>query len=265
ADVDALAGARLARDEEVRHRAKVEHDGRPRDITPERDGQLGRRATEDRRLDDVTQRYESDGDVRDLYPHDALAGDRGLDAERARGEREREVVVERLDAREEDARRDLQLVPRDDRSGRDLDDLGGDVEVRQRLFDDLGALADLAAGPGVTRVAEAKNVERRQRPRPVCFGVEHAFDGDVLVWQPGDRGSERALWSRGRLVRLRRRKEPQGWFGRLSGRLGALDGHIDPERRGGGLRLLVFALLHVDAPSEAACRAARQADTRPQG
>src|SRR6185503_9161434 len=200
----------------------------------------------------------------DLDPHDALAGDRGLDTERARGEREREVVVERLDAREEDARRDLQLVPRHDGSGRDLDDLGGDIEVRQRLFDDLGALADLAAGPGVTGVAEAKNVERRQGPGPVGLGVEHAFDGDVLVWQPGDRGSERALWSRGRLVRLRRWKEPQSWFGRLSGRLGALDGHVDPERRGGGPRLLVFGLLHVDAPSEAACRAARQADTRPQ-
>src|SRR5207244_8331038 len=134
-----------------------------------------------------------DGEVRDLDADHAFARDRRLDPQRARREREGQVVVQRLDTREQDPGGDLELLTGHDRPGRDLDDLCGDVEVRERLLDDLGALPNLRAGPRVTGVAEAEDVERRQRPVTVGFGVQDAFDGHVLVRQPGDGGWQRAV------------------------------------------------------------------------
>ena len=135
--------------------------------------------------------------------------------------------------------------------------------MRQGLLDDLGAPADLAAGPGMAGIAHAEDVERREGPVAVRLGVQDAFDGDVLVRQPGDRGSERAAWRRGGLVGHGWRKEPQLGLGSLSGPLGALDGHVDPERQGCLLQFLRLGF--VDAAAEPSRRAAGEAYPRSEG
>ena len=135
--------------------------------------------------------------------------------------------------------------------------------MRERLLDDLGALPDLRAGPRVTGVAEAEDVERRQRPVPVGFGVQDAFDGHVLVRQPGDGGCERAVRRGGCVVGHGWRKEPQLGLRRLSGPLGALDGQVDPQRRRGLADVLILRL--VDAATEPAGGTAGEAHAWAQG
>src|SRR5205814_3762788 len=105
-------------------------------IAPERQRELARRALDLRALGDVADRDEPDREVRDLEPDDALAGYGRLDPERPRREREGEVVTQRLDPRELDPGRGLELVPRDDRPDEDVDDPCRDAEMRERLFDD---------------------------------------------------------------------------------------------------------------------------------
>src|SRR5439155_19471369 len=126
-------------------------DDRPAgDVLSERDGQLRRRPLELRALGDVADRDEADREIGDLDPDDALAGNRRLDPKRPRGEREREVVGERLDPRELDSRGGLELVARDDGAHEDVDDMRGGAEMREGFLDDPLITEQLAfARPGL--------------------------------------------------------------------------------------------------------------------
>ena len=82
--------------------------------------------------------------VGDLDADHVAARDGRLDADRARGERHRQVVGERLDARQLDARVGPDLVLGHDRPGVGRRDRGRDLEAAQLLLDD----------PDVARVVE---------------------------------------------------------------------------------------------------------------
>src|SRR5205814_10083833 len=105
-------------------------------IAPERQRELARRALDLRALGDVADRDEPDREVRDLEPDDALAGYGRLDPEGPRREREGEVITQRLDPRELDPGRGLELVPRDDGPDEHVDDVCGDAEMRKGFLDD---------------------------------------------------------------------------------------------------------------------------------
>ena len=191
-DADALPRAGLAGDEEMRELCEVRHDRGACDVATERHGELGARAAEIGALRDVTERDEADREVRDLDADDALARDRRLDAQAARGQRQGEVVRERLDPRELHARGGLELVARHHGPDAHRDDLRADAKVRERLLDDAHVPADLAlarSGGG----ALLEEIDRRQRPRLLRRRrVQHALGRDRRAGQSGDGRRERS-------------------------------------------------------------------------
>ena len=131
-----LARAGRAGDEEVRHAREVGPDGGAGDVLAEPDRDRARRRRQ--RLEDVAERDEVRGEVRELDADRLLAGDRREDADLGRGERVREVVLERRDLGDLRPGRELELVARHARAG-DLADHGRlDAEVRERLHEELG-------------------------------------------------------------------------------------------------------------------------------
>ena len=140
-DADALARARRAGDQEVRHRPQVVHDGLAVDVLAERERQQRARALEALGLDDVADRDDLAAAGVGNLDADARAAGQPLDADRLGREREREVLREPHDLVDLDAGGGPELVGRDDGPGVVLGDLALDVE--------LGALRrDLAARLG---------------------------------------------------------------------------------------------------------------------
>ena len=135
-----VEAARLARaggagDEQVRHAREVGPDGGAGDVLAEPDGDRARRRGQ--RLEDVAERDEVRREVRQLDADRLLAGDRREDPDLGRGERVREVVLQRRDLGDLRPRRELQLVARHARA-RDLADHRRlDAEVRERLHEEL--------------------------------------------------------------------------------------------------------------------------------
>ena len=80
--------------------------------------------------------------VGDFDADRVLPGHRRDDAHALGLQRAHDVVAQRRDGRDLDARRQADLVHRDDRAGVDLDDAGVDVEFLERLLEHGGHLAD---------------------------------------------------------------------------------------------------------------------------
>ncbi len=163
----ALAGAGRAGDEEVGHLREVDGLGLAGHVAPEGERQLRLGGGERDLLEDAAEGNDVEVLVRDLDADGALARDRGLDPERAGGQRHRQVVGEGLDARHADVDGRLDLVLGDDGPRVAGDDHGADPEARQLLGDDLlvpSVRGGAAAGLGrVGDVLEQGQVSSRTR------------------------------------------------------------------------------------------------------
>jgi len=150
-DAHRFAGAGGAGDQHVGHLREVGHDVAARVVTAQRHGQPGRVLARLGRLQHVAKGHHLDGVVGHLDADGGLAGDRRLDAHADRREVQRDVVGQRRDAADLDARRGGQLEPRDRRAVGDADQPGGDAEARQRFhqlpgLELVGVLAVLGRG-----------------------------------------------------------------------------------------------------------------------
>ena len=219
ADAHALPRAGLAGDQEVRQLRQVGDDRSARDVLTERDGELRGRALELSAFRHVADGDKADREVGDLDPDDALSRDRRLDPQCPRGERERQVVGERLDPRKLDSRRGLQLVARDDRPDEDVDDRGRDAEVREGLLDDA-LVADELILSRASRGALIELIDGGQNPRLFWrIRVQDAFGRNSGRREPGRGHSKRHPLTVG--SRLRRRGPPPGGGARARQGLGS--------------------------------------------
>ena len=118
-------------------------------------------------VEDVSERDEVRRCVRDLDADGLLAGDRSEDANLRRGERVREIVLQRRDLRDLRAGCQLELVARDARP-RDLADDGRvDTEVRERRDERLG---DLRARLGRGLARRGRAPEHGSIRKAICLG-----------------------------------------------------------------------------------------------
>ena len=152
-------------DEDVRHAREVGPDRVAGDVLAEPDGERARGLRQV--VEDVAERDEVRGGVRDLDADGLLAGDRREDADLRRGERVREVVLQRGDLRDLRPGRQLKLVARDARPGDLADDGRVDPEVRERRDERLRDLRALL-GRGLARGGRAP--EDGSIGKAVCLG-----------------------------------------------------------------------------------------------
>ena len=158
-DHDALARARGAGDEQMRHLGQICRSSVARHVTPEGEGEL-RGVAEVDLLEDPPQCDDVEVLVRDFQPNYALARDRCLDANCPRCERHGQVVRESLDTGDLDLRRRLDLVLRHYRAGVPDRDPRRDVEARQLGLDDRGIALVIH---GAVTVARRDVLEQRER------------------------------------------------------------------------------------------------------
>ncbi len=166
-----------AGDEQVRHPREVGPDGVAGDVLADPDGE--RRRGSRQVVEDVTERDELGREVRHLHADGLLARDRREDADLGRGERVREIVLERRHLRDLRARRELELVADDAGPGDLTHDRGVDAEVRERLHEQVcGARARLARPLGRGR----RRLEQRAIRQPVVGAAQcRREDGRLLV------------------------------------------------------------------------------------
>ena len=174
-DADRLTGARGTGDEQMRHLREVCEDGLAADVHAEADGQLRLRLEELLVLEDFAKLHPLELLVRHLDADGCLAGDR-LDAHGCRGEAQREVVGEIRDLADLNARRRLELVARDGRPVTGIDDLRLDMEVLERLLQDVSLVGNLHLERGIVLLRVLRedlrdlrqHVGARRRSRCCC-------------------------------------------------------------------------------------------------
>ena len=112
-EADALAAAGGAGDEQVGHLGQVGHYGLAARALAQRDGQLGlgQHLLEGGALDHAAQADRAEGGVGHLDADHGLAGHRRLDPDAGRGQRQRQVVGQRVDALHLDPRAGDLLLP----------------------------------------------------------------------------------------------------------------------------------------------------------
>jgi len=165
-DADALSRSGRAGNQHVRHLRQVGAERLPRHVLPKSERQLaaGPQVVEVLAGEHLLQRHEVEGAVRDLDPHERLAGDRRLDADGACRQGERQVVRQALDPAELDPGLDVQRVLRHDGTLLDAGHLHADAEMRERLADplSLGCQVQLggAAGGRIGQQGEIRQVPR---------------------------------------------------------------------------------------------------------
>ena len=132
----------------MRHFREVREDGLAANVHAEADRQLRLRLEELLVLEDFAKLHALELLVRHLDADGGLAGNR-LDAHRCRGETQREIVGEVRDLADLDARCRLELIARDGRPVAGVDDLCLDVEVLERLLQDVRLVGNLHLERGI--------------------------------------------------------------------------------------------------------------------
>src|SRR5205823_8150971 len=93
-DAHALALARGAGDQKVRHPGEIGHDRLARDVVTQAERELVAALAERGGLDDLADGHQTRGLVRNLDANGRFARDWSLDAQGRRSEREREIVLQ---------------------------------------------------------------------------------------------------------------------------------------------------------------------------
>ena len=158
---DALARARRAGDQQVRHLRQVGHADAPNQIFSQRQGQLRRGIHVFRRFDDLAQLNR----LPVLIRH--FDADRGfaryaLDQNGLGAQSQAEIVRQSRDAAIFDARLGLELVGGDHRSGIDLRHVPADVELPALLLDGVRALLQFVFLYLFAALGHAQKPRRRQ-------------------------------------------------------------------------------------------------------
>ena len=172
-DAHRLAAAGGTGDEQVGHLAQVRHLRRAGNVLAEGHG-------EGRTHVDVVLGLEHGSDtdggtyfIGHLDAHRGLAGDGRLDAYPGGGKVEGDVIRQRGDAADLDARLRLQLVPGHRGTAADIQYLGLDAKAVQRIHQNVGVFLHLLHGPGL--VLRAGGVEQVQRR--IAVGLGRLFEG----------------------------------------------------------------------------------------
>ena len=161
-DGDRLAGARRARDQQMRHPREVGDDRLAGDVLPERQRQHAGVVVVRRRREDLDQLDDLALGIRQLEPHARLAGNGLHDADADDGERPRQVLHQVDDLRALDADGGLDFVARDHRPGIGGQHLHRDAEVGELALDQ--PRGELERFRRHDRVARPRRiVEQRQR------------------------------------------------------------------------------------------------------
>ena len=98
-EADRLAGARCAGDEQMRHLAEIAENRPAGDVFAERHPERRHLSAIGQGVEDLANRDDRDGLIGNLDPDRRLAGNRCFDAHAGRGQRERDVVGQRGNAR----------------------------------------------------------------------------------------------------------------------------------------------------------------------
>ena len=161
-DRDRLAGARGARDQQVRHPREVGDDRLAGDVLAQRQRQHAGGVVVRRRGEDLDQLDDLALRIRQLEAHARLAGDRLDDADADDRQRPRQVLHQVDDLRALDADRGLDLVAGDHRSRIGGQHLHRDAEVGELALDEpRGELQRFGRHDRVAR--RRRVVEQRQR------------------------------------------------------------------------------------------------------
>ncbi len=179
-----LPGAGGAGDQQVRHAREVGPDRGARDVLAEPDRQRARGCGQV--VEDVAERDEVRLEIRNLDAHRLLAGDRREDPDLGRRQRIGEVVFECCDLRDLRARRELQLVACDARSGDLAADRGLDSEVLQGLHQRGGGALRDVDGYLVGRRGPAQDRAVRQRVLLVLRELPHVEEARLVGVLGGD-------------------------------------------------------------------------------
>ena len=139
----ALSRSGCACDEQVRHLREVRHHGHALDIGAQGKGERGVGHYEFAAGEDLLQIYHLAGSVGDLDAHRVLARYGRNDPDRRGLERHGEIVCERHDLVDFDARCRRELVHGDDRAGFDLQDLAFNPEVLELRYDERRVCLEL--------------------------------------------------------------------------------------------------------------------------
>ncbi len=170
-----FTGPGRAGNKQVRHLGEIGRPRLARDVLAEHEREASAPFAELLGLEHFAHADGRDGFVWDLHADEGLAGNRRLDADRVRGQRQREIVVQRRDAGELDAVRGLERELRDGRSDRNLGHLDRDAEILERAPDHFAVVHDIAGGRLI--VAAVEQVERDLDARVALLGL--------WPWHPG--------------------------------------------------------------------------------
>ena len=163
-DAHALALAGGSGDQQVRHAREVGDDRLSRYVIAQAQGELVGALAERGRLENFANRHEAGRFIRHLDAHRRLTRDRGFDAQRRGGQRQRQVILQRGDALDLDPRTGLDLELRDRGSRVDADDLALDPERLERALDDPDVALDLVRHPLAARGHRIEQRDRGQLP-----------------------------------------------------------------------------------------------------
>ena len=158
---DRFAGAGRTGDQQMRQLADIADDAVAADVLADSEGHAGLALFKFRRIDDLARHDDRDDPVRYL---DADNGDLvrdGRDADAGRAEGQRDIVGQIRDLGELHAALQLQLVPRDRRAARNIDDMRLDAEGLERVAQALGVLPHFLRA--VVRLAASGLQERHGR------------------------------------------------------------------------------------------------------
>ncbi len=179
---DRLAGSGRAGDQQMRHPRQVGDHRLAADILAQRDRKLALRRGKLRRFQDLAQIDLLALAVGHFDTDHRLARHRGLDPNRQRLERHREVVGQVDDLADLDARSRLEFVHRHHRPGLHFHDLTFDAEIGQLLLEQAGAaLERLFIDLGVL---QRRRIEQRQRRQLVVSARHGPGIGDALGLGP---------------------------------------------------------------------------------
>ena len=145
----------------MRQLADIADDAVAADVLADSEGHAGLALFKFRRIDDLARHDDRDDPVRYL---DADNGDLvrdGRDADAGRAEGQRDIVGQIRDLGELHAALQLQLVPRDRRAARNIDDMRLDAEGLERVAQALGVLPHFLRA--VVRLAASGLQERHGR------------------------------------------------------------------------------------------------------
>ena len=184
---DRLAGAGCARDEHMRQLGDVADDAAAADVLADSERNFGLALAEFVRVDHVPRQHRRHQLVRHFDADDRNFIRDGRDAHAGRAERQRNIVRQICHLGQLRPAAQLQLIPRDRRPARHIDDVRLNVEALQRIGQALGVLPHLLcavrrrAGRTAQQIDRRIAVFRRRRGRLDLGGNLRGFLPDVLA------------------------------------------------------------------------------------